>query len=120
MFANEHEVRALYQTGDLATAMDALGGEARAAVITRGAEGATIFDTGMRTDVAAQPVERVVDLTGAGDLYAAGFLFARARGMTPHECGKLGALCAAEVISHVGARPQTDLRDLARQNAMAI
>lgn len=115
VFANESEARALYETGDTATALDALGGEARSAVITRGAAGATIFETGSRTDVAASPVDKVVDLTGAGDLYAAGFLFARARAMSVEQCGRLGALCAAEVISHIGARPQSDLRDLARQ-----
>ena len=120
VFANEHEVRALYQTGDLATAMDSLGGEARAAVITRSAEGASIFNTGSRIDVPAQPVPRIVDLTGAGDLYAAGFLFARVRGMTPEECGHLAAICASEVISHVGARPQVSLRDLARENGFPI
>ncbi|MCC0016031.1 MAG: adenosine kinase [Rhodobiaceae bacterium] len=120
VFANEHEVRALYQTGDLATALDALGGEAKAAVITRGGEGVTIFNTGARVDVAAEPVERVVDLTGAGDLYAAGFLFARARGMDAQACGRLGALCAAEVISHIGARPQVSLRDLARERGFNI
>ena len=120
VFANEHEVRALYQTGDLATAMDSLGGEARAAVITRSAEGASIFNTGSRIDVPAQPVPRIVDLTGAGDLYAAGFLFARVRGMTPEECGHLAAICASEVISHVGARPQVSLRDLARENGFPV
>ncbi|MFN0265142.1 adenosine kinase [Tepidamorphus sp. 3E244] len=120
VFANEHEVRSLYQTGDLATAMDHLGGQMREAVITRGAQGASIYKKGSRVDVPAAPVDQVVDLTGAGDLYAAGYLFARARGMSAPDCGKLGALCAAEVISHVGARPQADLKDLARQNGFAI
>ncbi len=114
VFANEHEVRALYETADLETAMAALAGEARHAVVTRGPQGCSIFNEGARVDVPAEPVKRVVDLTGAGDLFAAGFLFARARGLSLQDCGRLAALCAAEVIGHVGARPQANLRERAQ------
>jgi sugar/nucleoside kinase (ribokinase family) len=66
-------------------------------------------------EIPAQPVDKVVDTTGAGDLYAAGFLYGLTNGLGPEESGRLGGLCAAEVISHLGARPQVDLRELARE-----
>ncbi len=82
-------------------------------VITRGALGATVLTARGPEEVAAAAVERVIDTTGAGDLFAAGFLFGLTHGMGPAESTRLGSLCAAEVISHTGARPETDLRALA-------
>jgi sugar/nucleoside kinase (ribokinase family) len=68
--------------------------------------------------VAAEPVDRVVDTTGAGDLFAAGFLYGLTHGYDPESCGRLAGLCAAEVISHLGARPQADLRLLAKATGL--
>jgi sugar/nucleoside kinase (ribokinase family) len=83
------------------------------AAVTRGAQGSVILTDGERLTVAAEPVEKVVDTTGAGDQYAAGFMFGLARGRPLQQCGKLGSLAAAEVISHYGPRPQVSLKALA-------
>ena len=87
--------------------------------IPMGAAGSMVVTRERRVSVPAAPVERVVDLTGAGDLYAAGFLFGLSRGEPYGECARLGSLAAAEVISHVGARPATSLRQLAGQAGLA-
>jgi sugar/nucleoside kinase (ribokinase family) len=84
-----------------------------------GASGSMAITCERRVRVPAAPVERVVDLTGAGDLYASGFLFGLARGEALEECARLGSLAAAEVISHVGARPVASLRQLAGQAGLA-
>jgi sugar/nucleoside kinase (ribokinase family) len=84
-------------------------------VVTRSEEGALVVARDGTRAVGAHPVERVADTTGAGDLFAAGFLAGLAKDLDHAACARLGALAAAEVISHVGARPQADLRDLARQ-----
>jgi adenosine kinase len=72
------------------------------------------------TEVAAFPIEQLVDTTGAGDLFAAGFLFGLVRGADHESCGRLGALAAAEVIQHIGARPQMSLKELAKQNGLPV
>jgi sugar/nucleoside kinase (ribokinase family) len=119
VFANRHEVLALYQTSDFATAVSSLAADVALAVVTMSEEGSLAISGGARARIPAAAVERVVDLTGAGDLYAAGFLYGLARGF-PHEvCGRLGSLAAAEVIGHVGARPQASLRQLAGQAGLA-
>ena len=82
-------------------------------VVTRGPLGATVLTANGPVDVPAAPVDRVVDTTGAGDLFAAGFLFGLTHGMEPVASTRLGGLCAAEVISHTGARPEADLKALA-------
>ena len=89
------------------------------AVVTTGPEGSIAIEAGRRTKIPAARVERIVDLTGAGDLYASGFLYGLARGFPLDMCGRLGSLAAAEVISHVGARPQASLRQLAGQMGLA-
>ncbi len=81
--------------------------------MTRGAQGATVLTAHGPEEIPAAAVERVIDTTGAGDLFAAGFLFGLTHGMGPVESTRLGGLCAAEVISHTGARPEADLRALA-------
>ncbi len=114
LFANEVEAVALSGAADFDAAAAWLAGEAPVAVITRGPEGATVLADGARHAVAAAPVRQVIDTTGAGDLFAAGFLFGLARGEALPRCAELGAIAAAEVISHFGARPEADLKTLAR------
>lgn len=120
LFGNESELHSLYQTADFGTAAAALAEDCRFAVITRSEKGATILKSGATIEVPAAPVETIVDLTGAGDLFAAGFLTGHARGLDPSDCARLGALAAAEVISHIGARPQTELKDLAAQAGLRL
>jgi sugar/nucleoside kinase (ribokinase family) len=116
LFANESEVRALYQTADFETGVHALQKDCRIAAVTMGAEGALVVTHDGIKRVAATPVETVVDTTGAGDLFAAGFLFGYARGMPLTDAARLGTIAAAEVIGHLGARPAVSLADLARQS----
>jgi sugar/nucleoside kinase (ribokinase family) len=118
LFANESELHSLYQTGDFDTAAAAVRKEARLAIVTRSEKGCVIIAGERDTAVSAAAVERVVDTTGAGDLFAAGFLFGLARGLDHDVCGRLGALAAAEVIQHLGARPETVLKALAEQNGL--
>jgi sugar/nucleoside kinase (ribokinase family) len=120
LFANESELRSLYQTADFSTAAAALRGEARLAVLTRGENGCVVVSPGGLEAVPAFPVERVVDTTGAGDLFAAGFLVGLARGAEHATAARLGALAAAEVIGHLGARPETSLQALAAQHGLAV
>jgi sugar/nucleoside kinase (ribokinase family) len=110
LFGNEDEVRHLTGCDDLADCIAALEGHVGSVVITRGAKGAVAFAAGECAEIAAAPVERVVDTTGAGDLFAAGFLAARCRGRPLEASLETGALAAAEVISHFGARPEINLR----------
>ncbi|HVC55196.1 MAG TPA: adenosine kinase [Stellaceae bacterium] len=112
LFANEAEICALYQTDDFAAAAAAVRGHVAVAALTRSAEGSVILAGDATHTIAAMPVPRVVDTTGAGDLYAAGFLYGLTRGLALPICGKVGSLCAAEIISHVGARPETALSGL--------
>ena len=119
IFANEAELHSLYQTSDFDTAVKALRADVGAAVVTRSAKGCLVISREATEAVAAFPVDKVVDTTGAGDLFAAGFLSGLARGADDRTCGRLGALAAAEVIQHLGARPETSLRDLARENGLA-
>ena len=112
LFGNEDEVRHLTGCGGLADCIEALSNKVRTLVITRGASGAVAVEHGERVDIDAPSAERVVDTTGAGDLFAAGFLAARCRGRTLKACLETGALAAAEIISHFGARPEADLREL--------
>lgn len=112
VFANEEEVTALFETG-FDAAVSALGGRARIAVVTRGERGSVVLSGDETHEIAAAPVEKVVDTTGAGDQYAAGFLFGIARNKPLDQCGRLGSLAAAEVIAHYGPRPQVSLAELA-------
>ncbi len=118
IFANEAELHSLYQTSDFDTAVAALRSDVGTAVVTRSEKGCIVLGPDGIEAVPAFPVERVVDTTGAGDLFAAGFLSGLARGADDRTCGRLGALAAAEVIGHLGARPETSLRDLARENGL--
>ncbi len=112
LFANEAEILSLYETSSLQEAMSAVAQDCSLAAITRSEKGSAIVAGSMVTEVAAQPVGQVVDTTGAGDLYASGFLFGQARNKPVAECARLGHVAAAEIISHIGARPQVDLKSL--------
>jgi len=118
IFANETELHSLYQTADFDTALAALRADVTAAVVTRSEKGCVVISPEGTEAVPAFPIERLVDTTGAGDLFAAGFLSGLARGADDRTCGRLGALAAAEVIQHLGARPESSLRDLARENGL--
>lgn len=118
LFANTHELRSLYQTANEEAALEAFREEKVLGVITRSEQGALVVMHGETRSVPAHMVERVVDTTGAGDLFAAGFLTGLTRGRDLLDCARLGGLAAAEVISHVGPRPQVSLKDLAQQNAL--
>jgi sugar/nucleoside kinase (ribokinase family) len=118
LFANIHELQSLYGTADAGTALAALREEGVLGVVTRSAEGALVVTRGETRAVPAFPVERVVDTTGAGDLFASGFLAGLTLNLDHADCARLGALAAAEIISHLGARPQANLRDLARQQGL--
>ncbi len=120
LFANQAEMHALYETADFDTAVGALRGDCRLAAVTLGADGALVVTPETVEPVPATPVERVVDTTGAGDLFASGFLFGLARKMRHADCARLGAIAAAEVISHLGPRPQTSLRGLAEQAGIGM
>jgi len=120
VFANERELHSLYQTADFETALNELRKDARLAVITRSEKGALVITREDTEAVPALKIDRVVDATGAGDLFAAGFLAGMARGADHRNCARLGALVAAEVIQHLGARPETSLKALARDNGFEI
>jgi sugar/nucleoside kinase (ribokinase family) len=112
LFANEAEITALFET-DFERAVEALRPHVKLAAVTRGDQGSVILSQGERLSVAAERVEKVVDTTGAGDQYAAGFMFGLSRGRPLQQCGQLASLAAAEVISHYGPRPQVSLKELA-------
>jgi adenosine kinase len=120
VFANERELHSLYLTADFDGAVSALRNDARAAVVTRSGRGCVVITREETDAVPAYPVERVVDATGAGDLFAAGFLVGVARGADYRTAARLGALAAAEVIQHLGARPEASLKDLARENGFDV
>ena len=111
LFANQHEVMSLYRTGSLAAALEAVAEDVRLAAVTVGPEGAWVIDDGVRTLVPTAPAE-VVDATGAGDLFAAGFLHGLTQGREPATCAAIGCVAAGEIISHIGARPEADLKAL--------
>jgi sugar/nucleoside kinase (ribokinase family) len=113
LFANEAEAKALYETESFDDAFQAIRKLGRTAAITRSAHGAVVLDARHVHILDAEPVDRVEDTTGAGDQYAAGFLFGHARGLPLATCGRLGGIAAAEVISHVGPRPHVSLKSLA-------
>ena len=114
LFGNEAEITALFETADFDVAVKKLRGICDLAAITRGAAGSVIVSKDEIVEVPAAPVSRIVDTTGAGDLYASGVLYGLTQGKPLAECGRLGSLAAAEIISHFGARPETPLSDLVR------
>ncbi len=111
VFANEAEICSLCETNDLSGAAANIRSRCKVAALTRSADGALLISGSEFVEMVAEPVDQVIDTTGAGDLYAAGFLYAYARGKSLAECGRWGALCAAEIISHFGARPEQPLAE---------
>lgn len=116
LFANESELHALYQTADFDLAVAALRQENIRAVVTRSEKGAIVIEGEKTCSVPAAPVENLIDTTGAGDLFAAGFLNGFTRGEPFERCARLGALAASEIIQHFGARPEINLARLAEQS----
>lgn len=112
LFGNDDELRALYEVDDLDEALDIVSTECGLAAITVGADGCVIVTADEQLRVPAVPVDEVLDTTGAGDLFAAGFLFGLTSGRSLSECGHFGSIAASEVISHVGPRPLVELRTL--------
>jgi len=119
LFGNQEEVCALYETDTLDDALAQLRAECTLAAVTRSGAGSIIMTPEDTIEVPAAHVDEVVDTTGAGDLYAAGFLHGLARGRSLEECGRLASLAAGEIISHIGARPETSLADLAKSKGLA-
>ena len=113
LFANEAEIMSLAEHESAEEAARAVAAEVPTVVVTRSEKGAFALSNGERAAVPAEPIRELVDTTGAGDLFAAGFLAGEARGLGLERSLKLGAICAAEVIQHYGARPEADLRALA-------
>jgi adenosine kinase len=120
IFANEGELHSLYQTSDFDTALAQLRNDVKLGVVTRSEKGCVVAAKNGVTAVPAFPIEKLVDTTGAGDLFAAGFLFGLVRGAGFENAGRLGALAAAEVIQHIGARPLVSLKQLASKNGLPV
>ena len=112
LFGNEAEIKSLYEVETFEEALEAARKEAKIAALTRSEKGSIVIKGSETYSVPAAPVAKVVDTTGAGDLYASGFLFGLTQGKPLAECARLGGIAAAEVISHVGARPEQALRGL--------
>lgn len=120
IFANESELHSLYQTSDFDTALNQLQNDIGLGVVTRSEKGCAVVSKDAVTLVPSSRIETLVDTTGAGDLFAAGFLFGLARNAGYENAGRLGALAAAEVIQHIGARPQVSLKELAQQHGLPV
>ncbi len=120
VFANESELLSLYETDDFDDALSRIRDDSQMAAVTRSEKGSVITSGSDTWRLNAMPVERVVDATGAGDQYAAGVLYGLTNGLTPAEAGALGHMCAMEVISHLGPRPATSLREMALQLGLKV
>jgi sugar/nucleoside kinase (ribokinase family) len=120
IFSNTDEVLSLYETQDFAAALGALRAEGVLGIVTRSEKGSIVLDGETTQEVPAFHIDRVVDTTGAGDLFASGFMAGMARGADYYVCGRLGALAAAEVIQHLGARPQVGLAALAAEHGIGL
>ncbi len=118
LFANESEITSLYETNDFDEAARRAAADVPLAVLTRSAKGSIIVSKDQFHVIPVEPVAAIIDTTGAGDLYAAGFLYGLTSGRDLATCGRLGSLAAAEIISHVGARPETNLNELAQKRGL--
>ncbi|MEM1106520.1 MAG: adenosine kinase [Pseudomonadota bacterium] len=120
VFANEAELLSLYETDSFSEALEALASQTTVAAVTRGEKGSVVLGGPEPIELGAEAVARVVDTTGAGDQYAAGFLYGMAKGAPLETCGELGHLAAAEVIGHYGPRPETSYKGLADARGVSI
>src|SRR3982075_1557436 len=120
VFANEAELQSLYETPDFDAALKQLRADTKLGIVTRSEKGCVVASKDGVVAVPAFPIKKLVDTTGAGDLFAAGFLFGLVRNAGHENSGRLGALAAAEVIQHIGARPQASLKELAKQNGLPV
>jgi sugar/nucleoside kinase (ribokinase family) len=120
IFANTDEILSLYETPRLDEALDALRAENVLGIVTRSEKGCVVIEGDKTWATPAFPIAKLVDTTGAGDMFAAGFLAGLARGADMTTCGRLGALAAAEIIQHLGARPNVSLKGLAKDNGIAF
>jgi sugar/nucleoside kinase (ribokinase family) len=120
VFANEAELHSLYETSDFDTALTQLRSDIKLGAVTRSEKGCVVVSPEGVIAVPAFPIEQMVDTTGAGDLFAAGFLFGLVRGAGYENAGRLGALAAAEVIQHIGARPRVSLKELAQRHGLPV
>jgi sugar/nucleoside kinase (ribokinase family) len=120
LFANENELLSLYETKDFSAAIAALQADNVLAAVTRSEKGSVVVTQDTAHGVPAEPVAEVIDTTGAGDQYAAGFLFGFTRDLPLPVCARLGHIAAAEVISHVGPRPETSYAGLARAAGLSV
>jgi len=120
IFANEAELGSLYETSDFDTALTQLRRDVKLGVVTRSEKGCVVASKESVLAVPAFPIQKLVDTTGAGDLFAAGFLFGLVRNAGHENAGRLGALAAAEIIQHIGARPQVSLKELAVKNGLPV
>jgi sugar/nucleoside kinase (ribokinase family) len=120
LFANERELHSLYQSAGFDVAVAALRQDAKLAIVTRSEKGCMVIAGGQTEVVPAVPISKLVDATGAGDLFAAGFLVGHSRNADHRSSARLGALVAAEVIQHLGARPESSLEALAREHGLVL
>jgi sugar/nucleoside kinase (ribokinase family) len=118
VFANETEITSLYETQDFSQALELAAVDCEIAVLTRSEKGCVVVTGDDLHTVPAHPIEKLVDATGAGDLFASGFLHGFTHGKALDHCARLGALAAAEVISHIGARPEVNLAERARKHGL--
>lgn len=118
LFANEAEITSLYETATFDQALQVVRDKCELAALTRSEAGSVIVRGDEVHVIDAKPAAKLVDTTGAGDLYAAGFLYGYTHGRDLLDCGRLGSLAAAEIVSHAGARPETDLSELAKQEGL--
>lgn len=118
IFANDAELKSLYQTADLQTALDALQKDIGLAAVTLGDKGSVVVTKDEIVEVMAHSIDKLEDTTGAGDLYAAGFLYGLTQGRELPDCARIGGMAAAEVIQHIGPRPQANLKDLLSQSGI--
>jgi len=116
LFANESEIISLFQSSNFETAMEKIKGCCDVIVLTRGKEGSVVLSKGECLSIPSYSFGELVDTTGAGDLYASGFLHGYANNKTLLDCGKMGSICAGKVVTQLGPRPQSSLRELIMEN----
>jgi len=118
LFANEDEIKSLYEVSSFDEAAARTAKDTTLAALTRGAQGSVILAGGQQVEIPVEAIEVVTDTTGAGDLYASGFLYGVSQGLSLETCGRLGSMASAEIISHLGARPEASLDELAKSRGL--